>query len=391
VAAEPLHRLVQTLRSTFNSDTLTDVELLARFRRDRDPAAVEAIVRRHGPRVLAACRKVLGADAEAEDAFQATFLVLLRNPAAVRQNASLGAWLYGVAHRISLQARARRLRRCRRVLPESPTPADDLPWREACAILHEELNRLPDATRLPLVLCYLDGLSRDEAAQQLGRTLNSVKKALEKGREVLRKRLSRRGVTLSAGLLSAVAAPVVESADAIPPAVEGLIRPSAAVAALARTASRPGVWTRAAGVGLAASVLAVGVALGFPGEPKGEPPPAKEMPGKPAGKKDEPRAEGPKGDRIATVRGRLALHDGRPYPNAELTLSIDVANSRGVRGWPSNEELLRLTTDADGRFQFEGLIGDMDYNAGYRVFQDKAGTSTSFRVATSCQPAGGAQ
>ena len=208
-----LPRLVRQLRTALDADSLaalSDPDLLALFRRDRDPAAFEAIVHRHGPRVLAACRKVLADPADIDDSFQATFLVLMRHPARVRKPLSLGSWLYGVAHRIALKAIATRQRRT--VIESRAKPqvhaAPDLSWREACIILHEELNQLPDTYRHPLMLCYLEGMSRDEAAAQLGRTMLSVKKSLERGREILRKRLTRRGVTLSAGLLAAVAEPV---------------------------------------------------------------------------------------------------------------------------------------------------------------------------------------
>jgi RNA polymerase sigma factor (sigma-70 family) len=191
LGADALDRVLQKLRGSLDPDPRSDSELLAHLRRNRDPSTIATIVYRHGPRVLAACRKVLGRAAEVEDAFQATFLVLLRNPAVVRRAASLGAWLFGVAHRISLKTRARGYRR-ESPLEDSAVTEPDLSWREACAILQVELDRLPDRLRLPLALCYLDGKSRDEAANELGRSLNSVKKALETGREALRKRLIKR-------------------------------------------------------------------------------------------------------------------------------------------------------------------------------------------------------
>src|SRR5436309_800134 len=113
MTADPLTRLVDSLRTTLDTDGESDAILLSRYRSNRDAAALEAIVRRHGPKVLAACRKVLGPSADVDDAFQATFLVLLRNPSAIRRHASLGAWLYGVAHRIALTAR-KRSKRCER-------------------------------------------------------------------------------------------------------------------------------------------------------------------------------------------------------------------------------------------------------------------------------------
>jgi RNA polymerase sigma factor (sigma-70 family) len=349
VTTEPLTRLVHDLSRTLAAGdpaALPDADLLARFRRDRDPAAFEAIVRRHGPRVLGACRKVLADAADAEDAFQATFLVLMRRPHAVRRAGALGPWLFGVAHRVALQARAARRRR-ERIEARAPVRnahAPDLSWREACAILHEELDRLPDRFRLPLLLCYLDGLSRDEAAQRLGRSLGAVKKALEAGRELLRKRLTRRGVTLSAGLLAALA----ESVDAQPPAdltaslVAGTVRPAAAT--LAKSV-RTGARLRLIGVGLAAGVLAVGVALGFPDGPKGEPPP-KETPAKPASPKEAPADDGPKGERIAFA-GRVVDPDGKPVNGAQVFL---VNHHEMPEDLPALKPL--ATSAADGRFHF---------------------------------------
>ncbi|HJZ92061.1 MAG TPA: sigma-70 family RNA polymerase sigma factor [Gemmataceae bacterium] len=183
---EPLSQFVRQLRRTLDADALAavpDPELLAAFRRGRDPAAFETLIHRHGPKVLAACGKVLADPADIEDAFQATFVVLMRDPGAVRDGRRLGGWLYGVAHRVSLKALTRRRRReeIEARAGQKREAASDLSWREACAVLHEELDKLPDTYRLPLMLCYLDGLSRDEAARRLGRNLNSIKKALETG------------------------------------------------------------------------------------------------------------------------------------------------------------------------------------------------------------------
>jgi RNA polymerase sigma factor (sigma-70 family) len=207
----PLTELVRSLRQTveaYRLDSLEDAELLQRFRCNTDPVAFETIVRRHGERVLAACRKVLSDPADVEDAFQATFLVLLRNAERIRQQHSLGGWLYGVAHRIALQARRRATRRAG-IEARKPTRTSeeetDLSWREACTILHEELDRLPDKYRLPLLLCYLEGKSRDETAQQLGVTGDVLRGQLARGREKLRGRLMKRGIALSAGLLALVA------------------------------------------------------------------------------------------------------------------------------------------------------------------------------------------
>ncbi len=213
MSAVHFQRLVYDLHRALESrelDVLSDSELLDRFRSSRDAAAFEAIVRRHGKQVLAAGRQVLGQSADVDDVFQAAFLALLKDAKNIRTGQSLGSWLFGVAHRLALQARMRDARR-RSAEARRPAPTElnltDLSWREACAILHEELDRLPETYRLPLLLCYLDGKTRDEAAHQLGVKADVVRGRLERGRDKLRTRLARRGVTLSVGLLSAVANP----------------------------------------------------------------------------------------------------------------------------------------------------------------------------------------
>src|SRR5262249_13255741 len=154
----------------------------------------------------------------AEDVFQATFLTLARKAGSVRKSESLGCWLHGVAYRIAVRARVaerRRLRERRSDHVQAADPSGEVSGRELCAILDEELMRLPDRCRRPLVLCYLEGRTRDEAAEALGWSLGTLKRRLEEGRERLRGRLTRRGLTLS-GTLLAVA--LVEGAATAAPA-----------------------------------------------------------------------------------------------------------------------------------------------------------------------------
>src|SRR5262245_61701258 len=161
---------VQRIAGADLADGLTDRQLLERFTSRREPAALAALVRRHGRLVLSACRQVLTNEADVEDAFQATFLVLLRKAGTTCWRVSVGSWLFGVAHRIAVRARAETGKRRRRENEASARRAEaveaaDLSWAEACAVLHAELDRLPDKFRLPLLLCYLDGKTRDEAAR----------------------------------------------------------------------------------------------------------------------------------------------------------------------------------------------------------------------------------
>jgi RNA polymerase sigma factor (sigma-70 family) len=184
-----------------------DSVLLARFLTDRDPAAFEALVARHGPMVLRVCRHVLGNRQDAEDAFQATFLVLAQKAAHIRPPGCLAGWLHGVACRVALGARTAARRRRREGLASDlappdprPDPLAELTAREALRILEEEVQRLPEAYRLPVVLCCLHGVSQEEAARQLGWTPGSVRGRLERGRKRLHRRLAGRGLGLAAAL-----------------------------------------------------------------------------------------------------------------------------------------------------------------------------------------------
>src|SRR5262249_53369416 len=188
---------------------LPDAELLRHYLATRDESAFAALVRRHGPMVFAVCQSVLRRRHDAEDAFQAVFLVLARKAGSIRRPESLSSFLHGVAYRMSLKARADNARRqSREVKAPFPEPAvsasDDLSWGELRAVLHAELSALPGRLREPLVLCYLEGLTQDEAARRLGWTPATVKGRLQRGREKLRRRLERRGVALTAALAAAL-------------------------------------------------------------------------------------------------------------------------------------------------------------------------------------------
>jgi RNA polymerase sigma factor (sigma-70 family) len=183
-----------------------DRALLERFLTARDEAAFAALVERHGAMVLGVARNVLHNHQDAEDVFQATFLVLARKAGSVRKQGSLGSWLHGVAYRLALNARTAAAVR-RRHESGSPgrapaTSADDLTWRELSAVLHEELERLPDRYRAPLVLCYLEGMTQDEAAEHLGLAKGTLKGRLERARLLLRGRLGRRGLAPAVVLLA---------------------------------------------------------------------------------------------------------------------------------------------------------------------------------------------
>lgn len=225
----------------------SDAVLLQRYVHQRDEAAFAALVARHGAMVLRLCRRVLGDVHEAEDAFQAAFLILARKAHSLKQPDALPAWLYGVARRVALKARGQSNRRRSSAAPldealpdPRPDPLAQLNARELLDILDDEVRRLPAEQRSAFVLCCLEGRTQEEAARLLGWTPGSVKGRLERGRQRLQTRLKRRGIALSAALA------LIEVSRGI--AVSASLRSSAVRAALGG-----GIGTPAAT--LAASVL----------------------------------------------------------------------------------------------------------------------------------------
>jgi RNA polymerase sigma factor (sigma-70 family) len=195
-----------------------DHELLERFAAG-DEAAFAALVQRHGPLVLGLCRRLLGDPGMAEDVFQATFLVLARRAGSIRKRASVSSWLYGVARRLAHKARrgdSRRRQHERLAAQSRPSHgAPDAGWAELLVVLDEELARLPERARAPLLLCYLEGCTQDEAARFLGWSVGTLRRRLAWGRDLLRLRLTRRGATLSGGLFALLLAP--QAATAVVP------------------------------------------------------------------------------------------------------------------------------------------------------------------------------
>jgi RNA polymerase sigma factor (sigma-70 family) len=186
---------------------VTDGELLSRFVNERDEAAFEALLLRHGAMVLGVCRRILRSEADAHDAFQATFLVFLRKAGSIQPRAMVGNWLYGVAQRTSLKARAHRRMRAMSWAVESLASCDasrDQVQVELKDLLDRELSRLPDKYRAPVVLCELEGRSIKEAAQTLDCPAGTVASRLARGRDLLAKRLTRQGFVISGAALAAL-------------------------------------------------------------------------------------------------------------------------------------------------------------------------------------------
>jgi RNA polymerase sigma factor (sigma-70 family) len=205
-----IHEVVQQLRSVAqgrDEPALTDGQLLMRFIEQCDRAAVATLVRRHGSMVWGVCRRILESHQDAEDAFQATFLVLIRKATSIRKKEAVGNWLYGVAHQTALKARAmlakRRTRERQEALMPERAVADKQTGRDLQALLDHELSRLPDKYRKVIVLCDLEGNTRTEASRQLGCPEGTVAARLARARKMLARRLTFRGVTVSGGVLAA--------------------------------------------------------------------------------------------------------------------------------------------------------------------------------------------
>jgi RNA polymerase sigma factor (sigma-70 family) len=352
----------------------TDQQLLEQFVMRREQAPFAALLRRHGPMVLGVCRRVLGHDQDAEDAFQATFLVLARKAGSIRKHESIGSWLHGVAFHVAERLRAKNARRVtherKAVSRPAVDPADDVAWREIRCLLDSELARLPEHYRGPLVLCYLQGKTQDEAARQLDWSVRTFRRRLKCARDLLVRRLTRRGVSLSAAL----SAPLLTDASAqasLPPlladstvraglasakgnAVSGIV--SAQVVALAEGGVGSLVAKKASVVVLVLLSLALG--LGgllahrsiqdrtfpeAPAAPETAPPP-QPLPTRSASK-----------DQTIEIKGRVLDPDGKPVAGAKVYVSTYSPKDK-------NDPKVRAASDADGSFRFLAKRTEVDFD-----------------------------
>ena len=327
---------------------LEDGQLLDRYESERDEAAFEALIGRHGPMVLAICRAVLRNEHDVEDAFQATFLVLARKAGSIRGGDALGGWLHRVAYRASVQASVEAARRRRKEAEASAMasmsrsrPGHD---PELGAILHEEIDRLPESQRLPVVLCDLEGLTYEQAARHLRWTVPALRHRLARGRQKLKSRLTRRGV-----MVPAVGALLAPSASAAVPLSLVRMTISAAtggttsigVALLTRTLLRGMLMTKlkiASTATLAALALASAglFAAGF-GRTADDPRPAM----KPAARAEVAAQEGRKPGELIEVRGIVVAPDGKPVAGATVRASIREPAPETMSG-PDGRFLLRV-------------------------------------------------
>jgi RNA polymerase sigma factor (sigma-70 family) len=285
--------------------TLSDADLLRRFRSDRDSDAFTELVERYAPLVWGACRRVLGNDPQAEDAFQATFIALARSARSLRRPERLPGWLYSVARRIAWRHRTATTRHVSGPVPDrpslSPSPAEQASGHELLAIVETEVARLPEKYRSAVLLCWFEDSSLDEAARQLGTTKATLWGRLKRARERLRRRLAARGYGLPAVLGAVVLTGPPASASVIARAVEAAVRgrPDAvAVAAVAPTS-----WSipiKSAGALAVAATIIVGVVTLLPA---GAP---------------EPTKDAPKKDIEAKAESLPEIADGFPLPPGAL-------------------------------------------------------------------------
>jgi RNA polymerase sigma factor (sigma-70 family) len=367
-----------------------DQQLLDRFARQREEAAFEALVQRHGPLVLGVCRRVLHNWHDAEDVFQATFLVLARKARSIGKQASVGSWLYQVAYHMALKARkqaSNRQRRARQTARrDEADPLTEVTGRELLAVLDEELQNLAECERSPLVLCYLEGRTRDEVARLLGCSQSTLNRRIEHAKDRLRGRLARRGVALSAVLLAAGLTQTTASAgvshmlafstvQGVLASVSGkTVGVASAATALAEGTLRTMSAAKlklAAAVALAVGLVALGaVALTHTAQAQrptqtatnAEAPPASEPKPKsgpsalPADKDDATKL---------TVTGCILAPDGKPAAGA----SVAVVTRQGVllssgEWWSAfrNDITGQGKTDAEGRFRIVVARADLLMN-----------------------------
>lgn len=357
-------RQIHRLFSQGTAAGLSDASLLRQFTTTRDEEAFAALVARHGPMVLAVCRSVLRDPRDAEDAFQATFLVLVRQAGSLWVDESLGGWLHRVAQRVAVRARADTMRRHVRERREaamdafaSPDNSSDGPSPEA---LHEEIARLPDSYRQAIVLCYLEGRTQVEAARELRCGEATIRRRLVAARERLRLRLERRGVA-PAIALPAVLPPMDPLpsgwANAVVKAAVGNSSPAAT--ALADVIARTIVHGRAIRVGsvVMGFSLIAGLGFGVARLKQGRPPVADHIPplavaARPlAGKRpvQEPPAPIAHSENEVIALGRVLGPDGNRQSGATILVRPSGVMPPRNRGTSNAEGAFRFVTERSNR------------------------------------------
>ena len=359
-----LLRFIRSVKAKQASGAQSDRQLLEAFLNQRSESSFTALVQRHGAMVFSVCRRLLRHTHDAEDAFQATFLTLARRAASIRRHESLGSWLHGVAYHVAAtmkRAVARRVVHEGRLSPPPPADVmDDITWRELRSALDEELQRLPEKYRAPLVLCYLEARTQDEAARRLGWSKCTFGRRMNQARQLLAQRLTRRGLTLPAALTAPLLIDGAAQA-AVPPllaantvraglamamgnTVRGMVSAQAAALAEGGVASLLAKRTSIAVVLLASLTLGIGGLLvpraiqnrtfaGAADAPKPPPPPARSS----------------SEDKAIEIAGCVLGPDDKPAAGARLLLF----------SWSEDKDDFKVsaTTGEDGRFRFSVPAG----------------------------------
>jgi RNA polymerase sigma factor (sigma-70 family) len=359
---------------------LPDPELLARYVATHDEAAFTALVSRHGPTVLSVCQRVLRGQ-DADDVFQATFLALAKEAAAIRRPEALGSWLYEVAYHAAMRAKSRRARsqRVEQVAAaERPGSKDEAVYRDAQRVLDEELHQLPEKLRQPLVMVHLLGHIQADAARELGITDRALRKRLSVGRDRLRLGLTRRGLTLTAAALLAI----LDRPASAAPVAPGLLGPtveSVLAYAAGQTAALPAstVSLAMAGAGgwlagrfkllavvavpLLATLVFTASAL-TPTRPPARPVDPEPDVALPPVKLPAVHVNG----RTTALTGRILDADGQPVPHAAVTALVRrpwQADDRGIH----DEVVARGAADADGWYRITVPVDFPSWNNERRV------------------------
>jgi RNA polymerase sigma factor (sigma-70 family) len=386
MANRSVDSLLQNLRARLSnsaSDDRTDRQLLEEFSTLRDSAALTGVVARHGPMVLGVCRKWLSCEVDAEDAFQATFLVLARKAGALPWRETVGGWLHAMATHIARDARRRVLRNNLAPLPEEGIAQDgcedSLTRSDLRRVLDEELSRLPAKLRDPLVLCYLQGKTHEEAAREIGLPRGSLAKRLAGAQELLRKRLTSRGIVLTAGLLAtatvenaAVAVPAALTAATVKVATLFVAGEALAAGAFSGTATALAegaikamfatkIKTATAAL-LAVSLVSVGagvVAHGAGGDQRTGDPTAPGMLVASADEKSTKKTEKKESPAEPTEIDKLiAALDGKDFATRER--AMNQLFEKGKEIVPALLEALKNPTSVEQKKRLQTLVGKLD-------------------------------
>ncbi len=344
-----VHQLVEIQRIA----QLSDRQLLERFAAERDEAMFALLMRRHGPMVLSVCRRILGHEQDAEDAFQATFLILARKAGSIRQT-DVGGYLYRVAYHVAVRACANAAKRKQREkqggVLSTANPQTETTESEIYQIVDEELQRLPEDLRSALVLCYLEGKTQEEAARRLGWSKSTLRRRLDKGRELLRSRLLSRGLTpmaaLTASLFAEGTAPAAVSAALAETTLRSAMQAVPMAPAVATLVNTSGTILSAGKAKAATVILFAATLLGGAGLWAYRGPATSAVaPEPPAERREQPRVPAKAAEKDTIVfRGRVLDPNDKPIAGAKVYYHFITHQEEPLP--------VRAVTDVQGRFIF---------------------------------------